>query len=279
MFGNQWHKKEKPLLTLIGMSGGATSLSQTTSAGAGDAGSANAIHFYRLGSDDFSDDGTATGGNKRDFAMYEGSSAGVTGTAGATVGTMPPGLTSCRSMLSSIGYTANWRTSNGGFDWQSTYAYIGFFCYPVDALGNPSASDYWNVFQQKYTGRIYAVDYWMNYSGQKRFDIPNANYNSRMFEDTAFSTGPTLDTWNYVRFGKNGTDAKCEIYTWNGSSWTKAVDDDQAGWTGNAPDGSVGNGDEYIEFWATMNNRGQRGYVGNLGFYQTNDWGTDPPSS
>ena len=262
---------------LAGFGGGATSLSQTTSAGAGDAGLSSAIHFYRLGSTDFSDAGTA--GN-RDMVMYNGSSAEVTGTALATVGNMPPGLTGCREMLSSVGYTANWRTSNGGFDWQATTPHIGFFCYPTDQLGNPSASNYWNVFWQKHVSRTYVMDYWMNYSGQKRYDIPNSDYNSRMTEDTSFSSDrPTLDTWNYVRFGKDGTNVRCQIYTWNGSSWTKTTDDENSGWSGSAPDGSIGSGDVYIEFWGANANRGQQGYVGNFAFYHDDNWDTDPPSS
>ena len=242
-----------------------------------DAGLTNAIHFYRLGSTDFSDAGTA--GN-RDLTMYNGSSEEVTGTPGVTVGNMPPGLTDSRAMLSSVGYTANWRTSNGAFDWQNTTAMVGFFCYPTGQLGNPSASNYWDVFWQKHVSRTYVLDWWMNYSGEKRYDIPNSDYNSRMTEDTTYGTGrPTLDTWNYVRFGKDGTNIRTEIYTWGGSSWTRTVDqqDSSPGWSSDGPDGS--NANEYIEFWSASNNRGNQGYVSNMGFYHADNWDTNPPSS
>ena len=262
---------------LAGFGGGATSLSQYAGAGANDAGLSSAIHFYRLGSTDFSDAGTAA---NRDLTMYEGGSAGVTGTADSTVGNMPPGLTACRAMLSTIGYAANWRTTNGAFDWQNTTAMVGFFCYPTGQLGNPSASNFWDVFWQRYTGRTYGIDWWMNYSGEKRYDICAADYNSRITEDTTYGTGrPTLDTWNYIRFGKDGTNIRTEIYTWDGSSWTRTVDqqDSAPGWNADGPAGT--DTSEYIEFWGTNNDRGNQGYVGNMGFYHDDNWDTDPPSA
>ncbi len=44
MFGNQWHKKEKPLPTMIGMGGGATSLQQNAGGGG-----AIAVRYLILG--------------------------------------------------------------------------------------------------------------------------------------------------------------------------------------------------------------------------------------
>ena len=254
--------------------------------GSNDAGKTNAVHFYKLGTNSFDDQGTA---GTRDLTMYNSSSAALVGTPfenTAGIAKMPPGLGYARLFTGSSGYEANWTTSNGGFDWSGTYAVVGIFLYPTDQIGNPNQSNYGNWFVQSYTGRDYAVDMWQRYdnSGRRaRFDWPAADYNSRGLESTSWGTANqnqlTLNQWNYMRWGKDSGNFRYENYVYDGSSWERRI---------NLSDGSISAGpdgsssDESITLWAgnqTNRNRGQQGLVGNFSFYTTDVWDTDPPST
>lgn len=82
-----------------------------------------------------------------------------------------------------------------------------------------------------------------------------------------------------MRWGKDSSNFRYENYVYDGSSWERTI---------NLSDGSIGAGpdgsssDESITLWAgnqADRNRGQQGLVGNLSFYTTDVWDTDPPST
>ena len=73
MFGNQWHKKEKPLPTMIGLCGGATGLAGAGGASPVEATGGNATTTAYTGIKITTSNGTITNGLFTVYGIVDGS--------------------------------------------------------------------------------------------------------------------------------------------------------------------------------------------------------------
>ena len=209
MLSNSWHKKEKPIITMIGMSGGSTSLG-VKSAGdssASEAGKSGATHYWDLG---------YTGGTDQN-GNYDMTSYGTV-TLEQTIGDMPPGVNLARQQTTD--FNSGIKNDTAGFDLSGAWT-VEIYVYPTS---RPSSGWDGAIMQWK-SGQTYNVAVWPFYASdnQTRYDYANAGYGSRLDEDTAWGTGasPVFDTWNHIRIGRNSSNIlKMERRTWDGSSWS-----------------------------------------------------------
>ncbi len=283
---NMWYPKQKPLLGLTGLGGGSDSLGFVGAAKNNDAGKYTSDtgslcqHFYQLGvNTDTSgyggtDVGSSAGGAyARDLVLNDTSNAG---TPMSTVGNMPPGIAYARHLSTTAEANNFWKSDDKAFGFSGNYWFIQFFFYPTGSIGNQS-SGWWQPFKQGYTGRTYVNEYWVDYNNNSRFDVSASDYNSRAEENTSwFSDMPAIDTWNFIRFGKDSSSFRTEYWTWDGSTWTENVDQSESGYNVAGPEGISDS--EYLYFWTGDSNRGQTGYVANMSQGSDNIWGEGVPT-
>ena len=277
--------KQAPMIGLTGMGGGVGGFSFLSGAKNNDAGKYTSdsgslcSHFYQLGvNTDASgyggtDVGSAAGGaSARDLTIND---TGNAGTPMSSVGSMPPGIAYARHLSTSAEANNFWTTTSKAYGLSGNYWFFQYFCYPTGSIGNQSSGT-WQPFKQGYTGRSYAMEFWVDRGSNPGFDYCKADYNARWKNFTWTETNmPTIDKWNFIRFGRDAATFKYQVYSWDGSSWTQDYDLGESG-CNSAPEGI--STDEYAQFWAVPSNAGQTGYVANFAQGWNNIWGEGVPT-
>ena len=251
MLSNSWHKKEKPLPTMIGLSGGATSLSShnVKFTPESQAGKSGADHYWDLG---------YTGGTDQN-GNYDMTSYGTV-TLEQQIGNMPPGVSYCRQQTTD--FNSGIKHDGEGLDISGTWC-AEIYVYPTVRAGVG-----WDgAFMQWKSGSTYNTDFWpfWNSDSETRFDYCNADYNSRITEDTSWGdASPEFDTWNHIRLGRTGGTVEMQRRTWDGSDWSAVALVNTGSVTG-GPGATGGNVTMLNSEGNTNDNytgRGIKGYVG-----------------
>ena len=221
MFGNQWHKKEKPLPTLIGMSGGATSLvlaSGSTLCTGVHSTPSGAQHFWdwsyshddQVGSVDF-DQNTSELSLNDNTSEYGGPPGwGCTGTGRY----ITKGASASDIYRTSLGSIPNYAESAWTFD----------ICLYVNMDPSDSTNGKFMPYAVNTTGQIYGmVHYW---NGNMLADTAKAAFTGRVGENTNIGAAsfPTENKWNVLRMSFSGS-------TFSNETWSANADND--GWTQN----------------------------------------------
>ena len=251
MFDNQWYKKEKPIITMIGMSGGSTSLG-VKSAGdssASEAGKSGATHYWDLG---------YTGGTDQN-GNFDMTSYGTV-TLEQTIGDMPPGVNLARQQTTD--FNSGIKHDGEGLDLTGSWC-CEIYVYPTDRPG----VGWSGAYMQWKASKTYNVDFWpfWNSDSNTRFDYANSDYSGRITENTNWGdASPEYDTWNHIRLGRDGTTVKMDRRTWDGSSWSAAASVSTTGVSGGP--GASGGNVAMLNAEANTNDnysgRGIKGYIG-----------------
>ena len=254
MLYNQWHKKEKPLPTLIGMSGGATSLvlaSGSTLCTGVHSTPSGAQHFWdwsyshedQVGSVDFTANTSAITLNDNTSEYGGPPGWGCTGTGryaerAAGTGTDSGALT-YRTALGSI---PNYAESAWTFD----------ICLYVNMDPSDSTNGKFMPWTTNTPGQIYGLQHYWN--GNMLADTAKSDFTGRVGE-AAEGTGPlpTENKWNVLRMSFSGSTFSTETWSDDGSDgWTQNGSTDTFSKTSGTQPGPNGVGSIYLNGFGAL---------------------------